>query len=82
VHRRLARPGLAAPAAARPATAGLLVIRRHLIRLAGNSPTRRISPIRSPAIRHRIGGVPAPNPNEEPGQAGQGDGRFNPPTHG
>ncbi|HVQ50515.1 MAG TPA: ATP-dependent zinc metalloprotease FtsH [Mycobacterium sp.] len=28
------------------------------------------------------GGVPAPNPNEEPGQAGQADGRPNPPTHG
>jgi cell division protease FtsH len=28
------------------------------------------------------GGVPAPNPNEEQGQAGQADGRSNPPTHG
>ncbi|MDT5017999.1 MAG: cell division protease FtsH, partial [Mycobacterium sp.] len=28
------------------------------------------------------GGVPTPNPTEEQGQAGQADGRPNPPTHG
>jgi len=47
VHRRVGTPRLPPQPAARARHRRATGIRRHLIRLAGNQPTRRISPIRS-----------------------------------